>query len=95
MKLRQELRIIVATLGALSFVLLVVMHDEGVEWAYGRDDWEHAVAPSWGWDSDGDLRQHDSFNFYGSAWSEREGTLNELLEAWGDVADLMVLEQAA
>lgn len=86
MKLRSDVRLIVATLEANLLVLVVLRDDDGVEWVYGREDWAHTTAPSFGWDDDGDLRQHDGARFYGPVWTEREATVDELVEQWGDTA---------
>jgi hypothetical protein len=94
MKLRLDARVIVATVDSGTLVLLVIHDDAGVYWAYGCDDWRDCVAPSFGWDEDGDLRQHDGTDFYGAVWAEREGTTEELLVAWGDVAANGVLVAA-
>ncbi len=94
MKLRDDARVIIAWLGTVSLTLLVVRDAEGIEWAYGCDDWRHDAAPSFGWDSDGDLRQHDGQRFYGVAWWERAGTIEELLSVWGDTAASGVLVAA-
>lgn len=95
MKLRSDARLIVATLNTTTLILVVLCDDKGVEWAYGREDWAHTTSPSFGWDDDGDLRQHDGARFYGASWAEREGTVDELIAAWGDVAFDYLVERAS
>lgn len=85
---REDARVLVTRLGALLALKPDVGNEDAAEAVYGSLDWKNADAPSFGFDSDGDLRRLDGHGkCFGPVIAFREGSAVDLVD-WPDTINV-------